>query len=64
MLSDDIIKIAEKLSDQDIWEKAFQGDKSILNDPRISKLRDKSGDTPLHYLAQKKVKEIIKFYRL
>ena len=48
----------EKLTDKQIWNKAYKGDPSILSDPRVSTLRDKYGRTSLHYLAHKGVKEV------
>ena len=37
----------------EMFEKARKGDVSILSDPRVAKIRDDCGDTPLHLLAKK-----------
>jgi len=47
------------ISDEELWNLARLGDKSILNDERVSSIRDDDGSTPLHYLAQRRVKEVI-----
>ena len=46
-----------KLASDEIWHKAERGDSSILSDPKVSKIRDRYGWTPLHCLALKGVKE-------
>ena len=50
----------EELTDYQIWRKAGNGDPSILSDPRISRIKDFNGNTPLHYLADGGVKEVLK----
>jgi len=54
--------IADKqMSDEEIFEKAKNGDKSILELPEDRlKIKDKYGWTPIHLLAMKEVKEILK----
>lgn len=50
----------KKLLEQELWKKAREGDISILSDPRVSKLIDRDGETPLHVLAMRGKYEILK----
>ena len=51
-----------KLTDNQIWDKAYKGNPSILSDPGVSTPKDKHGWTPLHYLAGAGagIKEVLK----
>ena len=51
---------AHTLTDKQIFDKALDGDPSILSDPRVSILRDEFDETTLHYLADKGVKGTLK----
>ena len=48
------------ITDSEIWGKVTKRDSSILSDPRVSKLKDFDSWTPLHYLADRGVKEVLK----
>lgn len=39
---------------RELWNKARNNDISILSDPRVSKIKNEFGDTPLHWLALSK----------
>ena len=49
-----------KLTDGKLWTRAYNGDPSILSDPRVNTLKDECGHTPLHWLAYKGVREVLK----
>ena len=44
----------------DLFIKAKRGDESILKDPNVSKVKDRDGQTPLHWLAFKGVEAALK----
>ena len=62
LVADDIrTEDDEDLSDEEIFEAARKGDKSILKLPKEKlMIKDIKGDTPIHYLAFNEVKEILK----
>ena len=58
-----IVKIIseKELSDKEIFDAAEKGDKSILSLPKEKlMIKNKSGNTPIHYLADMRRKEILK----
>ena len=61
LVADDIrTEDDEDLSDEEIFERAERGDKSILKLPKEKlMIKDKWGETPIHYLAVGGDKEIL-----
>lgn len=47
------------LSDSELLKKAGEGDASILQDPRVSTIKDMHGATPLHLLALAGAQEVL-----
>lgn len=52
--------LSEGLSDKELFERAYKGDISILDDSNVAKIRDEWGYTPLHFLAKAGKIEILK----
>ena len=60
LVADDIrTEDDEDLSDEEIFERAERGDKSILKLPKEKLMIKNNGWTPIHWLAIDKVKEIL-----
>jgi len=50
-----------ELNDEEIFERAKKADRSIINlSKELLSIKDKYGNTPIHYLAEKGVKEVLK----
>jgi ankyrin repeat protein len=50
----------KEMSDEEIFEKARKGDKSILKLPKkLFNIKDKFGSTPIHWLTRRGVKEVL-----
>ena len=62
LVADDIrTEDDEDLSDEEIFERAERGDKSILKLPKEKlMIKDNNGETPIHALARRGVKEVLK----
>lgn len=43
---------------EDLFYKSYRGDATVLQDPNVSKARDKYGNTTLHYAAEKLVEAL------
>ena len=56
----DMLLIHLNKKDRDLFKRAGKGDASVMEDPRVTTIKDQMGRTPLHYLAYSGNIEVLK----